>query len=186
MPSDRENERVLDLGCGRKAQAGAIGLDISPESGADVVADMDAPHFPFKDGAFDEVVMTDALEHVADVKAALSEAARILRPGGAITARVPHFSSLHMYSDFTHRHFFSAEGIRRMTQEHPEYSHYYISGFKLERLDIKLWRAWRIFGIEWMANRFPLAYEKLFAFRFPAMALEFRLTTAPKSVNKTV
>ena len=182
---NEDGRRVLDLWCGRAKREGAIGVDWSADSDADVVADIDAPYLPFKDDSFDEVVMIDTLEHVASVKAAVCEAGRVLRPGGRIFVRAPHFSSLHMYSDFTHRNFFSAEGVRRMAGDHPEYGHYYTSGFELVSLRIKLWRAWRVLGIEWLANRFPLTYEKLFAFRFPAMALEFCLTPKRKSVNKS-
>lgn len=176
---------TLDIGCGRARMEGAVGLDKSPDSEADVVADIDAPHLPFKSGSFDEVVMMDSLEHVGDVKKTLYEAARVLRPSGSVFIRVPHFSSLHAYSDFTHKNFFSAEGVRRMVEEHPEYGHYYISGFTLASMKIRMWKAWRLLGIEWLANRYPLAYEKLFAFRYPAMALEFRLTVSGESVYKT-
>eukprot|EP00929_Paragymnodinium_shiwhaense_P122843 TRINITY_DN9601_c0_g1_i3.p1 TRINITY_DN9601_c0_g1~~TRINITY_DN9601_c0_g1_i3.p1 ORF type:complete len:235 (-),score=20.06 TRINITY_DN9601_c0_g1_i3:151-855(-) len=37
---------------------------------------------PFEDGSFDSVVISDVLEHLSDLPTALSEARRVLRPGG--------------------------------------------------------------------------------------------------------
>lgn len=173
----RREQRTLDLGCGGAKTPGAVGMDRLPLSGVDVVADLDAPFFPFAEGSFDEIVMTDALEHVADVRHALAECVRILAVGGRIIARVPHFTSLHMYGDVTHRHFFSAEGIRRLAGAAPEPSpHLTVPGLALTGLRIHMWRLWRLLGVELLANAFPVAYEKLFAFIFPAMSIEFRLT----------
>ncbi|MBI4827429.1 MAG: class I SAM-dependent methyltransferase [Nitrospinae bacterium] len=169
--------RTLDLGCGGAKTPGAVGMDRLPLSGVDVVADLDAPFFPFAEGSFDEIVMTDALEHVADPRRALAECVRILADGGRITARVPHFTSLHAYSDVTHRHFFSAEGIRRLAGAAPEPSpHLTVPGLALVSLRIRMWRLWRILGVELLANAYPVTYEKLFAFIFPSMSIEFRLT----------
>lgn len=39
---------------------------------------------PFNDGDFDAVVMSDVLEHIHDLPRALSEVARVLRPGGVL------------------------------------------------------------------------------------------------------
>jgi len=175
--------KTLDLGCGRAKTPGAVGVDRFIETDADVVADIDAPHLPFKDGVFDRIEMTDSLEHTADVRATLIEAARVLKTGGTLTARVPHFSSLHAYSDFTHKNFFSAEGLGRLLVDDPDYGHYTIGAFEIEFVRITLWKAWRLLGIEWFANRFTQVYEKLFAFRFPAMYMEFRLTRLPKPGN---
>jgi len=183
MTKPGHQTRILDLGCGRAKREGSIGLDLTRETSADVVADMDNAHLPFKDMTFDEIVIRDSLEHVSDVRATLKEAARILRHGGFISVRVPHFSSLHAYSDFTHRNFFSAEGLRTLFNDDPGYGHYTIPYLDLAGLHITLWRAWRLLGVEWFANRYTLIYEKLFAFRFPAMSMEFRLTLKKKSVK---
>ena len=173
--------RTLDLGCGGAKTPGAVGMDRLPLPGVDVVADLDAPCLPFAGETFDEIVMADALEHVADVRRALAESARILAEGGVITVRVPHFTSLHAYSDVTHRHFFSAEGVRRLMGAAPEPSpHLAVPGLVLTSLRIRMWRLWRLVGVEALANRFPTTYEKLFAFIFPAMSLEFRLTKQHK------
>jgi SAM-dependent methyltransferase len=47
---------------------------------------------PFRDGSFDAVMALEVLEHLAEDEALLSEAARVLRPGGLAVISVP----LHM------------------------------------------------------------------------------------------
>lgn len=45
---------------------------------------------PFTDEAFDTVVCTDVLEHVADEIAVLNELYRVLKPGGTLVLTTPH------------------------------------------------------------------------------------------------
>lgn len=179
---NRVSDRIIvDLGCGNAKSPGSIGVDLFFNTQADVVANLDAPNLPFKSKTIDEIIMTDSLEHTADVRATLKQTARLLREGGTIFIRVPHFSSLHAYSDFTHRHFFSAEGMRALFQNNPQYGHYTINQLKISRLRIRMWKIWRWLGIEWFANTFTQVYEKLFAFWFTAMSLEIHLTLNTKS-----
>jgi demethylmenaquinone methyltransferase/2-methoxy-6-polyprenyl-1,4-benzoquinol methylase len=44
----------------------------------------DAMHLPFRDGAFDAVVISFGLRNVSDVPLALQEMARVVRPGGRL------------------------------------------------------------------------------------------------------
>jgi arsenite methyltransferase len=96
----REGTRLLDVGCGSglalvlAAERGAVpsGVDVSPGLlgiarerllGADLrEADMEA--LPFEDEAFDAVVGVNAFQFAGDVRRALREAARVLRPGGRL------------------------------------------------------------------------------------------------------
>src|SRR5215831_9167839 len=99
--------RWLDLGCaygflvGEARQAGfrAVGLDASrfavsqardhagDASGA--LACAHAERLPIRDESVDVVTAFDVLEHVPDPRAILTEARRVLRPGGLFIAATP-------------------------------------------------------------------------------------------------
>jgi ubiquinone/menaquinone biosynthesis C-methylase UbiE len=100
---------ALDLGCGDgrlSALLDAEGLTLADVSdvaldraarrlpGARVVAlDPDAP-LPLPDNAFDLVLCAETIEHVRDVQLLLSEARRVLRPGGRLAVTTPAHSRL--------------------------------------------------------------------------------------------
>ncbi len=44
---------------------------------------------PFADGAFDHVIASEILEHIPDDSAAMTEIARVTKPGGTITVTIP-------------------------------------------------------------------------------------------------
>jgi 2-polyprenyl-6-hydroxyphenyl methylase / 3-demethylubiquinone-9 3-methyltransferase len=94
--------RVLDLGCGGGFVSEALvhsGLEvcgIDPSEPSLMAARVHAlqsgleidyrlgygEHLPLMDSSFDAVCCLDALEHVTDLGAVLSEVARVLKPGG--------------------------------------------------------------------------------------------------------
>lgn len=49
----------------------------------------DATRLPFADGSFDRVITSEVLEHIQHDVDAISELARVLRPGGTFAATVP-------------------------------------------------------------------------------------------------
>lgn len=75
-----------------------VTADLDPE-GVDVQLDITA--MPFEDGAFDAILCSHVLEHVADDRAAMSELHRVLKPGGWATVLVPLDLSREItYEDF--------------------------------------------------------------------------------------
>jgi SAM-dependent methyltransferase len=158
---------VLDVGCGSAKRTGAVGLDISPDTDADIVHDLNVFPYPLDDASFDHVLMQDVLEHVRDPTRVVDELHRILRPGGRLQLRTPHFSSVLAYSDPTHLHYFSALAIRSLAT--PRFAHYSRARFQIVHVTLDLWLPFRLTGIARLANRFPDGYEKYLAFRFPAM-----------------
>jgi SAM-dependent methyltransferase len=95
--------RCLDAGSGlapfrdrlRARGFEVVTLDVEDRGrGVDVVADLQSmPEVP--SGAFDLVLSTQVLEHVARPWSAFAEIARVLAPGGALVLSVPHLSMIH-------------------------------------------------------------------------------------------
>ena len=54
------------------------------------VHQIDGGPTPFEDGAFDQIVIVDFLEHIADDRGFARELARVLKPGGQLIINVPH------------------------------------------------------------------------------------------------
>jgi len=90
---------VLDVGCGvghsfeELAPRTTVGVDVDAGAlaGQDRethVADMRA--LPFDDGSFDALLSIQSIEHVPDAPRALSEFARVLRPGGVAVLVTPN------------------------------------------------------------------------------------------------
>lgn len=158
---------VLDVGCGSKKHPGATGIDLSPETDADVVHDLNALPWPLEDESFDQVLMQDVIEHLDDLYGVFAEVHRVLRPGGRVQLRTPHFSSALAYSDPTHVHFLSAAAIRSLAE--PGFGHYTAARFAVVHVTLDLWAPFRVSGVAKLANAWTELYEKYFAFRFPAM-----------------
>jgi len=98
---DGEAGKVLDVCCGvkpyRRLAAGAatwIGLDWP--AGGQAAPDVrgDALRLPFRDAVVDAVVCSEALEHLPDPVGALTEIARVLRPGGRAVLGYPRVDRL--------------------------------------------------------------------------------------------
>ncbi|SPT49582.1 class I SAM-dependent methyltransferase [Actinomadura madurae] len=88
--------RVLDIGCGEGALAGAlphpppfrlVGLDASGvllRTHPSPRVQADALRLPFRDGTFDAAMALNMLYHLDDPRGALREARRVLAPGGLL------------------------------------------------------------------------------------------------------
>lgn len=115
----RRGERLLDLGCGGgrhafgafRLGARVVALDAQGEEVAKVrdtigamvdakevasdeeagVVQANALRLPFSDGSFDRVIASEVLEHIHEDETAMSELARVLRPGGTMAVTVPRF-----------------------------------------------------------------------------------------------
>ena len=92
-------DKVIDLGCGsgrallwnRDLGAAAVGIDISPFFAEEARRDVDLllgdlRRLPFEDATFTKAWSLDVLEHLSPeaLRAMLTEAARVLAPGGAL------------------------------------------------------------------------------------------------------
>lgn len=94
---------ILNIGCGKTRIPNSIGVDrVKIENYVDIVHDLEALPYPFPDNYADEIHMYHVLEHLSSPLQKVEELHRILKPGGLLHIRVPHFSSMGAFSDITH------------------------------------------------------------------------------------
>jgi predicted SAM-dependent methyltransferase len=89
---------VVDLGCGSKKIAGAIGLDRRLESGVDVICDFEH-ELPLKTDSVDIMNMSHIMEHVRDLIPFMEEVYRVCRPGAEVRIVVPYYASRGAFRD---------------------------------------------------------------------------------------
>jgi SAM-dependent methyltransferase len=111
---------VLDLGCGRRKHAGAIGVDNVALEGVDVLHNLLSTPYPFASGCAGEIILSHVLEHFSldEINAVLSETYRLLAADGVVTISVPHALSVAFNTDPTHKTRFTFETFYYFTPEH--------------------------------------------------------------------
>ena len=98
----RHNLRILDCGCGTgynlqnllEPYGRTFGFDFNPDAiqrsrtSGRPVARADIQRIPFRSNTFDLATSFDVVQSVPDDRAALSEMARVLKPGGSVVLNV--------------------------------------------------------------------------------------------------
>ena len=144
---------VLDVGCGINKYPGSIGLDVSPRTRADVVADLDHFPYPFRANAFREVRAIHVIEHVADVIRTLEEFHRLLLPGGRAIIVTPHYTDFSSFCDPTHRWHLNSFSLRYFGEDNAGFGYYSAVRFREISVRVKLLALWRYLGFEFLVNR---------------------------------
>jgi len=107
---------VLDIGCGtRKIEPDAIGIDMSPDSAADHVWNLDEYPWPLADRQFARIHMSHVIEHLEDPIRAMAEVHRVADDGADVFIVTPHFSSHNSYTDPTHKRHLAAGSFAYLT-----------------------------------------------------------------------
>lgn len=179
-PPRFDSRTLLNLGCGFEYLPQAINLDITAETNPDVIHDLNQMPWPFPDDRFGEVQASDVIEHLDNFIGTMEEIHRICRDGAVVRITVPHFSCPNAYSDPTHRLFFGYFSMEYVTGENETQI---CTNARFTNLNSRLIfypsllnkAVWRL------ANRYPAAYERRWAWMFPAWYLYFELQV--KKVN---
>lgn len=170
--------QVLEVGSGpNRLFPHSVTLDVNRKCSPDVLHDLNVVPYPLRDRSFDLVVCCHVLEHVEDLVQTIGELHRVLTPDGVLFVEVPYFSSVHFFTDPTHRHAFSTRSFDYFVEGYSvakfEYSP---ARFKKERVEIvvpgddllaRVLRKW--------INTHHRTYEERFAFVFPRHTLRFLL-----------
>lgn len=123
-------KQVLDFGCGDGRSINVFreilpdakwtGVDIASSPEVDLRRRTDGEfvtyegfELPFEDGSFDLVFSHQVLEHVRKPELALSEVARVLRPGGLFIGQTSQFEPYHSYSLWN----FTVYGFKRIAED---------------------------------------------------------------------
>ena len=97
-----KTEQKLNLGCGETGKEGYVNVDWSPLTAADVVHDLNVLPYPFADNSFDLIEAYHVLEHLEKPFLIMKECHRILKPGGKLHIKVPHFSRGFTHAEHEH------------------------------------------------------------------------------------
>ena len=175
---------MLDLGCGKRKLEGAIGVDISPDSDADVVHDLNKFPYAFSDNEFDSVLADNVIEHLDDVIKVMEELYRITKNGAAIKIIVPFFRSHYAFMDPTHRHFFTVRSFDYFdpVSDFNRFYKYSRCQFVVKRVVFDEPMRHTVSGkmLRWLANRYPVLYEARLSMLFPLNTLTYYLETCKK------
>ncbi|MFA6582789.1 MAG: class I SAM-dependent methyltransferase [Elusimicrobiaceae bacterium] len=182
-PENNTIRNTLDIGCGTRKKANAVGIDINPRSAADVIHNLEVVPYPFADNSFDEIYADNVLEHLSGTIAIMEEIHRLGRHGALVVISVPYFRSKWAYADPTHKVFFSAESFAYFiqgTNQHDIYR-YSTAEFSLQALRFNEGlKAKGLMGLiqapaNFIANRWPLRYENYLSHLIPLDQLTFYL-----------
>jgi len=109
-------EIKLDIGCGKNKKEGFIGIDIDPNSDADIIAS--ALDLPFDNSSIDEIHCSHLVEHFypEEAKIFFNEIYRVLKQKGVARVKIDReWTKLLLFrKDPTHKHRYTAKEIEEM------------------------------------------------------------------------
>jgi SAM-dependent methyltransferase len=187
-----QRDLIIDLGCGRNKQPGAIGMDNAALDGVDIVHDLLQTPYPFPDGCAKTMYLNHVVEHfdIQDTRRILNEVYRILQLDGVVHVRVPHAFSVAAWIDPTHRtgfmfgsgryfdstsqmaYYKELDAVWRLVKTSSRVTWWNWKSYRFRRIDAflsRLPRAW----IDWLLRRSETAAD-LFVRWLPMFFVEIR------------
>jgi len=134
-----ENLKKLNLGCGENKKSGYLNIDWNELTRPDILHDLNEFPYPFRDNTFDLIEAEHILEHLDKPFQVMKELHRILKPGGKLLIKVPHFSRGFTHAE--HAHGFDVTFPLYFNKNFTK-SGYFGIEFKLDKLELK-----------WLANQ---------------------------------
>ncbi len=175
---------IVHLGCGRSKYPGALGVDITPDSSADIVHDLNKTPWPLANDSFSKAYCIDIIEHVDNVISFLEEVHRICRDRATVVIQAPFASSHFTYGDPTHKRAFTSKSLKYFDQQFDEtFFHYSHARFRILEVRYNKYEDWvwtyRPGFIDKvlvaLANKYKDVYERRFMWIYPVQTIYFRL-----------
>lgn len=112
----------IDIGCGKNKRSGFTGIDINPDSDADIVAS--ALDLPFEEESVDEVSSSHLVEHFnpEEARQFFDEIYRVLKKGGKANLKIDRdwSKSILLKKDPTHKYRFTEQEIKGLVSKFSE------------------------------------------------------------------
>lgn len=131
--SSQPKSRKVNLGCAGYPIEGYTNVDWLSSLKPDVVHDLNVLPYPFEESSLDEVYASHVLEHLDRPFNVMKEIHRILKPGGKLILKVPHFSRGFTHAE--HAHGFDVT-FPLYFNKHFTRSGYFGVDFKLEKMEL--------------------------------------------------
>jgi SAM-dependent methyltransferase len=97
-----EKSAKLNLGAGSARKEGYVNVDWQSITNPDIQHDLNALPYPFADNSFELIEAFHVLEHLDRPFSVMREMQRILKPGGRLHVKVPHFSRGLTHAEHSH------------------------------------------------------------------------------------
>ncbi|MCA9478560.1 MAG: methyltransferase domain-containing protein [Nanoarchaeota archaeon] len=165
----------LNLGCGTDHMKGWLNVDYKDLPEVDKVMDLNKFPYDFKSNSVDYIYMDHVLAHLKYPNKTIKECHRILKKGGILEIKVPHFSCHTAYLGELRPHIYSYNAFYRFSPKHPR-SYYF--DYHYSKVDIKFnfqkkpfFLFWINYLVEWIANKKYYLYENTALRVFPCTEL---------------
>ena len=154
----------IDIGCGPSKMSGFRGIDIREFPSGDIVHDLNVLPWPIDDSSANLVIASHVVEHVESAISFMAELHRILKNGGKLVIRYPHYSQRRTFRDPPHRRFMTLESLDYFIFESELFREYSKFGFRLLRKALNVDN-----DIGWLLCKLSFeSYEKYWCRLFPA------------------